>query len=64
MPKALVQQLNAHIVKILGLPEVRKVLLTSGAEANPSTPDALAKLVRAELVKWTAAAKAAGLTPQ
>jgi tripartite-type tricarboxylate transporter receptor subunit TctC len=64
MPKALVQQLNAHIVKILGVPEVRKVLLTSGAEANPSTPDALAKLVRAELVKWTAAAKAAGLTPQ
>jgi tripartite-type tricarboxylate transporter receptor subunit TctC len=64
IPKALVDRLNDRIVKILALPEVKKVLLTSGAEANPSTPEALEKLVRAELVKWTKAAKAAGLKPE
>lgn len=64
MPRNRVQLLNDRIVKILDMPDVKKSLLASGAEANPSTPDALATLVRAELVKWTAAAKAAGLQPR
>ena len=64
MPRSRVQLLNDRINRILDMPEVKKSLLASGAEANPSTPEALAKLVRAELVKWTAAAKAAGLQPQ
>jgi tripartite-type tricarboxylate transporter receptor subunit TctC len=64
IPRARVQLLNARIGSILDMPDVRKGLLSSGADANPSSPEALAKLVRAELVRWTAAAKAAGLQPQ
>ena len=64
MPKSLVDRLNGEIVKVLGVPEVGKVLLGNGAEANPSTPAELQKLIRSEIVKWTAAAKAAGLSPQ
>ena len=64
MPRDRVQLLNDRIGTILKMPEVRKGLLSSGADANPSSPEALAKLVRAELVRWTAAAKAAGLQPQ
>jgi len=64
IPRAIVDKLNAQIVRILGLPEVRQLLLANGAEANPSTPEELQKLVRSEVVKWTAAAKAAGMTPQ
>jgi tripartite-type tricarboxylate transporter receptor subunit TctC len=64
IPKAIVDKLNTQIVRTLALPEIRKVLLLNGAEANPSTPEELQKLVRSEVVKWTAAAKAAGMTPQ
>ena len=41
--------------------EVKQVLLASGAEPNPSTPEELAQLLRSEVVKWNEAAKAAGL---
>jgi tripartite-type tricarboxylate transporter receptor subunit TctC len=51
-------------VKVLGVPEVAKVLLANGAEANPSTPAELRALIRSEIAKWTRAAKAAGLSPQ
>jgi len=62
--RTVVDKLNAQIVRILGLPEIRKLLLTNGAEANPSSSEELQNLVRSEVVKWTAAAKAAGMTPQ
>jgi tripartite-type tricarboxylate transporter receptor subunit TctC len=64
IPRQRVARLNAEIVRILGLPEVGKVLLANGAEANPSTPEELRTLLRSEIAKWTKAAKAAGLTPQ
>jgi len=64
MPQPLLDRLNGEIVRILGMPEVGKVLLVNGAEANPSTPAELTQLMRAEIVKWTKAAKAAGMTPQ
>jgi tripartite-type tricarboxylate transporter receptor subunit TctC len=58
-----VRSLNGHIVRIVGLPEIRQVLFASGAEANPSTPDELAHLLEAEVAKWQKAARAAGLKP-
>ncbi len=64
MPRPLLDRLNGEIVRILGVPDVGKVLLVNGAEANPSTPAELTQLVRSEIVKWTKAAKAAGMTPQ
>jgi tripartite-type tricarboxylate transporter receptor subunit TctC len=64
IPRAIVDKLNAQIVRILGLPEIRKLLLINGAEANPSTPEELQKLMRSEVIKWTEGAKAAGMTPQ
>ncbi len=64
IPGAVVDKLNSEIVRILGLAEVKSVLLANGAEANPSTPAELRALVRSEIVKWTKAAKAAGMAPQ
>src|SRR5262245_16077132 len=64
MPRALVDHLNGEVGKVLGIPEVGKVLLANGAEANPSTPAELQVLIRSEIAKWTKAAKAAGLSPQ
>ena len=64
MPRPLLDRLNGEIVRILEVPDVGKVLLVNGAEANPSTPAELTRLVRSEIVKWTKAAQAAGMTPQ
>jgi tripartite-type tricarboxylate transporter receptor subunit TctC len=64
MQRALVERLNRQVVQVLGMPDVGKVLLANGAEANPSTPSELQVLVRSEIGKWTKAAKAAGLSPQ
>jgi tripartite-type tricarboxylate transporter receptor subunit TctC len=61
IPGRIVEKLSAEIGRILGQPDVRKVLLASGAEANPSTPAELGQLIRAELAKWYKAAEAAGL---
>lgn len=64
IPGPRLKRLNDEIVRILRIPEVGKVLLANGAEANPSTPEELQKLLRAEIAKWTKAAQAAGMTPQ
>jgi len=61
IPGRIVEKLSAEIGRALEQPEVRKVLLTSGAEANPSTPAELRQLIRGELDKWFKAAEAAGL---
>ena len=57
----IVDKLSAAIRDTLAQPEVRKILLANGGEANPSTPQELRQLLRDELVKWTRAAEAAGL---
>ena len=61
IPAPIIEKLSAELGRALGQPEVRKVLLASGAEANPSTPAQLRQLIRDELAKWTKAAEAAGL---
>ena len=61
IPPRIVEKLSAAIGDTLAQPEVRKILLANGGEANPSTPQALRQLLRDELVKWTKAAEAAGL---
>ncbi len=54
----------AAVARMRNWSEIRKLLLNNGAEANPSTPEELRQMVRAEVVKWTRAAKTAGLQPQ
>ena len=61
MRKPLVERLNAEIVRNVQSTEVRQLLASSGAEANPSTPEELRKLLHSEVVKWNEAARAAGL---
>jgi tripartite-type tricarboxylate transporter receptor subunit TctC len=61
IPARTVEKLSAAIRDTLAQPEVRRILLANGGEANPSTPQELRQLLRDELVKWTKAAEAAGL---
>jgi len=63
LPRMQLEKLNAEIVRVLGQVEVKRLMLAAGAEANPSTPAELHRLIRDEVARWTRAAQAAGLRP-
>jgi tripartite-type tricarboxylate transporter receptor subunit TctC len=60
-PEPVVNRLNAAVVKALGAPEVRAILDQQGNEAVGNSPAAFAKQVKADVEKYTALAKAAGM---
>ena len=53
MEPAVVQKLNAALVKALAQPELRGKLHDMGFEVVGSTPDAYAKLIREEIERWS-----------
>ena len=60
-PAAIVQKLNAEIVKILALPDTRQRLLELGHETAGGTPDSLDRFARSEREKWGPLIKSAGM---
>jgi tripartite-type tricarboxylate transporter receptor subunit TctC len=60
-PKAIIDKLNAELVKIVHTPEVKERLLKLGAEPVGSTPEQLTALVRSEGAKWAKVIKDAGV---
>jgi tripartite-type tricarboxylate transporter receptor subunit TctC len=61
-PRSVVARLNAELVTILQSDEVReRLFVQGGAEVAPSSPDAFAAFIRAELTKWANVARAANL---
>ena len=63
-PAPIVQKLNAEIIRAMNVPEVKKVIESSGYQVVGSTPEALDAHVRAEIPRWARVVKAAGVTPQ
>jgi tripartite-type tricarboxylate transporter receptor subunit TctC len=62
-PKAIVQRLNAEIVKALKQPDVREKLGKQlGMELVGSTPEELAALMQREIPRWAALVKKSGAT--
>ena len=61
LARAIVERLNAEIRRAVASAEVRRVLLADGTEPAVSSPEELAALIRAELPRWTAAIKLAGV---
>jgi tripartite-type tricarboxylate transporter receptor subunit TctC len=59
-PAAVVKRLNAEVVAILQLPDVRQRLAGQGADVTPSTPAELDRYIRSELAKWATVIKASG----
>ncbi|MCC6472680.1 MAG: tripartite tricarboxylate transporter substrate binding protein, partial [Burkholderiales bacterium] len=57
---AVLQRLNAEVVKSLASREVRDAFSKQGMEPSGSTPEELAALVAAEIPKWTRAVKQSG----
>ena len=62
-PAAIVERLHGTIVAALASPEVRDKLREQGAEVVGNSPAALAAYVAAEIPKWAALARQAGLKP-
>ncbi|MDQ2736893.1 MAG: tripartite tricarboxylate transporter substrate binding protein [Pseudomonadota bacterium] len=51
-PKAIIDKLNKALNNIVRDPDIRNKLLQQGAEGVGGTPEALGKVVDAELLKW------------
>lgn len=60
-PPAVIQKLNAEMVRILAQPEVQQRLLELGHETAGGAPDKLGKFARDERAKWGALIKSVGL---
>ncbi|HYC44332.1 MAG TPA: tripartite tricarboxylate transporter substrate binding protein [Burkholderiales bacterium] len=60
-PRAIVTKVNQDVRTVLGDAELRKQLQARALEANPSTPQALAKHMDAEIERWGAVARAANV---
>jgi tripartite-type tricarboxylate transporter receptor subunit TctC len=60
-PKEIVQVLNAQMVKIAAMPDVRDKLALQGMIPDSSTPEQLATVIRNDLARWAQVAKKAGV---
>lgn len=60
-PKSIVAKLNQGTVKALGMKEVRDQLFSQGVEADASTPEELARMLRDETATWARIIKSAGI---
>ncbi|HSF57914.1 MAG TPA: tripartite tricarboxylate transporter substrate binding protein [Candidatus Binatia bacterium] len=61
-PKEITAKLNAEIVKILNMPDVKNRLLEIGAEPVGNTPEQMAARIKEETVKFAQIAKQANVT--
>jgi tripartite-type tricarboxylate transporter receptor subunit TctC len=60
-PKAVIAKVQAELVKVLALPDVKKRMFSLGMEVVGSTPEQLAALVKSDIVKWGKVIKEAGV---
>lgn len=60
-PQAIIERLNAEIVKVLRTPAVIALLATHGVEPIGNTPQQFSAIVRADLEKWAKVIKEAGI---
>lgn len=63
-PADIVAKINAEIVAVSKLPEVRERLASEGTEAYTTSPSQMSEILRAETEKWAKVVKAANITPQ
>jgi tripartite-type tricarboxylate transporter receptor subunit TctC len=59
-PPEIVKRLNAEMVRIINLPDVREKLVGLGAEPVANTPEEFGALVKTEVAKWADVVKKSG----
>jgi tripartite-type tricarboxylate transporter receptor subunit TctC len=60
-PSTIVNQLNAELVKILAMPEIRSQFAAQGIEPGGDKPDQFAALIRDDYAKWARVIKEANI---
>jgi tripartite-type tricarboxylate transporter receptor subunit TctC len=63
-PRPIVQRLNAELVKILDMPDIRKSLADQGADIKNGSPEDFGAFMREEQARWGAVVKQAGIKPE
>jgi tripartite-type tricarboxylate transporter receptor subunit TctC len=59
-PAPVVLKLHQTLASALGLPELRELLVSQGAEPVGSSPEEFGRFLRAELAKWRPIVEASG----
>jgi tripartite-type tricarboxylate transporter receptor subunit TctC len=63
-PPPIVQRLNAELVKILDMPDVRRSLSDQGADIKSGSPEDFGAFMREEQARWGPVVKQAGIKPE
>lgn len=63
-PHAIVNRLNAEIVRVLGDPELKQYLYAQGLDPAPTTPAQFGAYVKSEMGKWASIVRNAGASSQ
>jgi tripartite-type tricarboxylate transporter receptor subunit TctC len=61
-PRAIVDKLNAELIKIMQMPAVLERLTPDGTLATSSTPDEFAAFIKSEQAKWSKVVREANIT--
>jgi len=56
-----VRRLNAELVKVLNMPEIRESLAKQGADAAGGSPEQFAAFMREESTRWAEVVRQAGI---
>ena len=59
-PANIIQRLNAEVIRIGKLPDVRERLESQGLSVTTSTPEAFAQTIRADYARWGRVVDSAG----
>ena len=63
-PGDIVARLNKAVVASLNMPDIQQQLAQQGLDPNPSTPEALGKVLKGDVARWARIIRAAGIKPQ
>ena len=59
-PRAIIDQLNAEVTKVLNMPDVKATLFNQGLDPAPGTPEQFGAYIKSERVKWARVIKESG----
>ena len=59
-PRAIIDQLNAEVTKILSMPDVRTTLFNQGLDPAPGTPEQFGAYIKSERAKWAKVIRESG----
>ena len=59
-PRAIIDQLNTEVTKILAMPDVKTILFNQGLDPAPGTPEQFGAYIKSERAKWARVIKESG----